>query len=245
MEKEEIYIDKLKEAVAETFGRTLDSPNDFDLLSIQIRNKTTDIISPSTLKRLFGYIQPSTIPRTSTLSSLARYVGYKGWSDFCQIQNTSIPTLEPQKKKYIYRRVIWRSILVIAIASLIYIAINQKSDELPHSTESGQSIATSQSVYEQILDDCLLHTKAKCDSLREYRSEMNMMEYYRFINDEYIALTFEYMDNYIKERIEAASLNDEFMAEKYYNDIFAQCRDWNVGLIREMVPEYNETIKKE
>ena len=75
-------ITRLKEAVAGTFGKTLDSPTDFDALALSIQGKTGEYISPTTLKRLFGYVKPATVPRTSTLSVLARYVGKTGWSDF-------------------------------------------------------------------------------------------------------------------------------------------------------------------
>ena len=77
-------IESLKGYVAKAFGRTLDSPSDYDSLSLSIREKTGEYISPTTLKRLFGYVKPATVPRPSTLSVLSRYVGYAGWSDFCQ-----------------------------------------------------------------------------------------------------------------------------------------------------------------
>lgn len=77
-------IESLKVHVAKAFGRTLDSPSDYDSLSLSIREKTGEYISPTTLKRLFGYVKPATVPRPSTLSVLSRYVGYAGWSDFCQ-----------------------------------------------------------------------------------------------------------------------------------------------------------------
>ena len=83
MEYSNRQIDALKDAVVGTFGRTLDAPTDFDALSSEIQNKTGETISPSTLKRLYGYIKPATAPRPSTLSTLARYAGFSGWSDFC------------------------------------------------------------------------------------------------------------------------------------------------------------------
>lgn len=77
-------IDSLKEAVAGFFGRTLDSPNDFKVLSANIQTATQTLISPTTLERLFGYIDCDVKQRISTLSTLSRYIGYKGWSDFCE-----------------------------------------------------------------------------------------------------------------------------------------------------------------
>ena len=94
-------IESLKVHVAKAFGRTLDSPSDYDSLSLSIREKTGEYISPTTLKRLFGYVKPATVPRPSTLSVLSRYVGYAGWSDFCQSlevlnPDSAGPELEPE-----------------------------------------------------------------------------------------------------------------------------------------------------
>lgn len=94
-------IESLKVHVAKAFGRTLDSPSDYDSLSLSIREKTGEYISPTTLKRLFGYVKPATVPRPSTLSVLSRYVGYAGWSDFCQSlevlnPDSASPELEPE-----------------------------------------------------------------------------------------------------------------------------------------------------
>ena len=88
-------ITRLKEAVAGTFGKTLDSPTDFDALALSIQGKTGEYISPTTLKRLFGYVKPATIPRTSTLSVLARYVGKAGWSDFSALPVHQEPADQP------------------------------------------------------------------------------------------------------------------------------------------------------
>ena len=83
MERMIEHIEKLKDAVVAVFGQTLDAPTAYEQLSADIQKITGELISVSTLKRLFGYIKPGTIPRPSTLSVLARYVGSAGWSDFC------------------------------------------------------------------------------------------------------------------------------------------------------------------
>lgn len=77
-------VSLLLKAVLKQFGKTLDSPADYDSLSLDIQTKTGEAVSSTTLKRLYGYVKPSTSPRLSTLSVLARYAGYTGWSDFCK-----------------------------------------------------------------------------------------------------------------------------------------------------------------
>ena len=75
-------MEQLKEIVIRQLGRSLESPRDFEYLSEQIQVVTGEYLSPTTLKRLFGYIPQTSEPRVTTLSIIARYVGYKGWQDY-------------------------------------------------------------------------------------------------------------------------------------------------------------------
>ena len=70
----------------EKLGRTLESPSDFEYLSEQIQKATGEYLSPTTLKRLFGYIPQDGTPRKGTLSIVARYAGYAGWQDYTSKQ---------------------------------------------------------------------------------------------------------------------------------------------------------------
>lgn len=83
-------IEKLKQAIEKKAGRTMKSPVDFDRLSYLIHENIREQISPSTLKRLWGYVSSPHMPRYSSLSTLARYIGYPDWDAFCQSQ--SAPT---------------------------------------------------------------------------------------------------------------------------------------------------------
>lgn len=81
---EEIAIERMKEDVLQKMGHTLDSPTDFDYLALQIKNATGEDISSTTLKRIFGYIPSQSSPRRSSLSIMARYLGYAGWSGYVE-----------------------------------------------------------------------------------------------------------------------------------------------------------------
>lgn len=82
MDNSQLHIDALKKAIKEKAGRSMDSPGDYDFLSSEVKRSTNEYISPTTLKRFFNYIQSNVSTRTSTLSLLSRYLGYKGWDDF-------------------------------------------------------------------------------------------------------------------------------------------------------------------
>ncbi|MDE6535968.1 MAG: hypothetical protein K2K82_08200 [Muribaculaceae bacterium] len=83
MEIDQLKLQLLKQAVERTFGRPLGAPTDFDALSAQILSSTGRTLGVSTLKRLWGYVTSSHTPSYSTLSILARYVGFHDWHSFC------------------------------------------------------------------------------------------------------------------------------------------------------------------
>jgi len=80
------YIGKLREAVEARAKRPMKTPKDFEFLAESIHEELHQSVSPTTLKRLWGYIADSSSPRTSTLNLLSQFLGYDGWSDFCQKQ---------------------------------------------------------------------------------------------------------------------------------------------------------------
>lgn len=86
MESTELLYKKLKEAVVKTAGRELKTPRDFDYLSMRVFDTTKSMVSPTTLKRFWGYLknENDVTPRLSTLNILSRFVGYSDWSSYCQ-----------------------------------------------------------------------------------------------------------------------------------------------------------------
>ena len=89
MQDIESYYAKLRDEVTEKVNRTMESPTDFNYLSAQVKIETDEDLSSSTLKRFFGYIPKNGTPSRTTLCILSRYLGYKGWNDFCQDMSES------------------------------------------------------------------------------------------------------------------------------------------------------------
>ena len=80
----------LKDEVYKAFGSRLQTSTDFEALSESIEARTGALISVSTLKRLWGYVQPQSKPRMSTLNLLSRYCGRDGYAGICQeLRDTS------------------------------------------------------------------------------------------------------------------------------------------------------------
>ena len=77
-------INYLLQLVEKQYGRKLASTKDFESLSVIIEHDTGELLSSSTLKRLYGYVTLKPIPRKSTLDILARYIGVHNYEQFRQ-----------------------------------------------------------------------------------------------------------------------------------------------------------------
>ena len=83
MQREDIpELSTLLSEVEKKYGRPLQSTNDFNVLSALIQYECKEIVSVSTLKRLWGYVSQKTTPRNSTLDVLSRFLGYDDFSSF-------------------------------------------------------------------------------------------------------------------------------------------------------------------
>ena len=70
---------------------SVSTPKDFEVLSEAISRRTGVLLSPTTLKRIWGYIDESVVPRNSTLDLLARFCG---WKDYEHFKSGQIPEIE-------------------------------------------------------------------------------------------------------------------------------------------------------
>lgn len=75
-------INWLCRAVEQKMQMAITRPRDFTLLSRSIGHEVGDTLSSTTLKRIWGYLSDGTRPQRSSLSVLARYVGFSSWAQF-------------------------------------------------------------------------------------------------------------------------------------------------------------------
>lgn len=72
-------------------NRKLQTHGDFVALSDTVFNRTHERLSPTTLRRLWGYCNEGVKPRRFTLDVLSRFVLFRDYSDFCSSsQNESL-----------------------------------------------------------------------------------------------------------------------------------------------------------
>ena len=69
----------LRSDIEQRVGQQLQSPADFQLLIQQIWEKNHAVLSLSTVKRLWGYVESNGAPRLSTLNTLARFLNFTDW----------------------------------------------------------------------------------------------------------------------------------------------------------------------
>lgn len=74
----------LKKEVERVWGCQLKEARDFEQLSQILLSHVRERLSPTTLKRMWGYLKHEEVQtRSHTLDVLSRFVGYRNYEDFC------------------------------------------------------------------------------------------------------------------------------------------------------------------
>lgn len=74
---------ELKREVERVLGHEVKNARDFEQLSDLLLSHTRERLSPTTLKRLWGYLKNENVQtRPHTYDVLARFVGYRNYEDF-------------------------------------------------------------------------------------------------------------------------------------------------------------------
>lgn len=75
-------IESLKSDIETALKRRMRTPKDFDFLSECIFQRLSIMLSATTLKRIWGYLDEKVAPRESTLDILSQLVGYRDWGEY-------------------------------------------------------------------------------------------------------------------------------------------------------------------
>lgn len=101
MQKTSPEISELKKRIEDNLKRKMRTPNDFIFLVGAVWERTRQTISPTTLKRLWGYIDGADETRNSTLDILSNFLGYDNWEGFTKDigqESNSDPVTSPHIK---------------------------------------------------------------------------------------------------------------------------------------------------
>lgn len=240
-------IERLKAEVVATFTRTLDSPTDFDALSADIMHRTGEGVSSSTLRRLYGYIKPAVVPRPSTLSVLARYVGRAGWSEFCNeaCENSTpegkTPANEPHRRRW-YVAAAVGAVAVVVLALYVLSGVEERTDKsapitIVESAEEGEMTPK-----QRVLNRYKAESLQFCDEVRRHRNSTDILAYKRLVDSAYNAFVFDYLRPTITREIsEAYPTGAE--CDLHTSEVFSECRDICSTLLREI--DYKEWHREE
>lgn len=88
---ESLALKNLCRRVEETAHITARVPRHFEMLAEAIFQRTGTLLSPTTLKRIWGYLNEPMTPRRSTLDILARFCG---WTDYAGFLAGDTPEIE-------------------------------------------------------------------------------------------------------------------------------------------------------
>jgi len=83
-------IVQLRALMEQSAGRTMHTPADFSFLSGVVWERLHEYISPTTLKRIWGYIDGVKQIRYSTLDIMARFSGFDSWDFYLGKLKTEI-----------------------------------------------------------------------------------------------------------------------------------------------------------
>ena len=84
----------IKEKVEQRFGHQLRYSKQCDALAQHVSKECKTSVSPSTLRRLLGFVKGTGEPRLYTLDIIAMYVGHKNWEQLL----ASFEKGEPEKE---------------------------------------------------------------------------------------------------------------------------------------------------
>lgn len=194
MTTQEQYIERLKELVIAEFGRPILTTDDCIALSNAVLESVGISIEHESLEQLFiaeGYAAP----RPLMLSSLARFVGYTGWSDFCTAGD--ITPSEDKDALPIVRR--WGVIGLTAIAVIIVVI---SIVALVSSGNSGGDDESVDSRFRNVEQLWLSRTEERCNTLRTYYNEREAHRYNQRVDkfiDRYEILLEKKVKNDIKD----------------------------------------------
>ncbi|MCH5306755.1 MAG: hypothetical protein J1E37_01645 [Prevotella sp.] len=76
--------EKLCREIETALHRDMQTPKDFEFLRKCIFARQHLLISTTTLKRVWGYLNDSNQPRVGTLDILAQFLGYRNWENYSQ-----------------------------------------------------------------------------------------------------------------------------------------------------------------
>lgn len=135
---EDTALTNLIKDVEQKAGRKMHTPKDFDYLHDCIYEQCHEMVSTSTLKRIWGYNKYGGTPRVSSLDPIARFIGYSNWDDYLEqhVNKEEEQNAVPMQKRPHKRLAISAVAAFISVIAITggYLLMTGKSEQKPDDT---------------------------------------------------------------------------------------------------------------
>lgn len=220
MTTQEQYVARLKEFVEAKFGRSITSLEDCDALSEAVGEATNIKLDSRAFMPIFVHDSRAVAPRPVTLSTLARYLGYNSWSEFCTSSNV-LPAEDTDVIPVVRR---WGVIILTALAIVV---VAGAITFLIRAVDSDKSKVDNRhlEVVERVEQRWVARTMEECNAMRAYKSDSTYVDMLDAFALEYNELLDAEVLRDIRDAVdgEGISISDENI-EAHADTIANRCR---------------------
>lgn len=220
MTTQEQYVARLKEFVEAKFGRSITSLEDCDALSEAVGEATNIKLDSRAFLPIFVHNSRAVAPRPVTLSTLARYLGYNSWSEFCTSSNV-LPAEDTDVIPVVRR---WGVIILTALAIVV---VAGAIIFLIRAVDSDKSKVDNRhlEVVERVEQRWVARTMEECNAMRAYKSDSTYVDMLDAFALEYNELLDAEVLRDIRDAVdgEGISISDENIAA-HADTIANRCR---------------------
>lgn len=206
MTTQEQYIQRLKELVIATFGRNITTSEDCIALSNAITENVGISVDVESLEQLFLGDNTHLAPRPVMLSSLARYVGFTGWSDFCTARDVT-----PRETR-IKLPVVPRWGVIAATAAAVVVLIISICALVGGGDDTEGEVWVVDSRFRNLESMWVSRTIESCNTLRAYYN-VNEPERYNNRVDRFIDKYRESLEKSVKADVENFALRHKITVD--------------------------------
>ena len=219
MTTQQQYIERLKDMVAQEFGRSFATAEDCVALSKAVEEATDMRLEAKDYASLF-FPKTNMAPRPIILSALTRYVGYESWSSFCSSSDV-LPAEDsdviPTPRRWGVFILTVAAILVVVITAVVL--LNDSNEKVE--TYSTQEVSV---VVESVEERWLARTLEECNALRAYIDDADYSERIDNILMEYSTTLYEEIVSELNMKFQEHNITlsqEEILP--YAEDIMIQC----------------------
>ena len=168
---QEQYIARLRELVEAKFGHPITTIEDCDALSEAVGEATNIKLDSRAFMPIFVHDSRAVAPRPVTLSTLARYLGYNSWSEFCTSSNV-LPAEDTDVIPVVRR---WGVIILTALAIVV---VAGAIIFLIRAVDGDKSKVDNRhlEVVERVEQRWVARTMEECNAMRAYKSDSTYVD---------------------------------------------------------------------